>query len=82
MWQVLCGDEAILRKVFTYLLEVLNLSLPYQEKNKGNKIVRHPTDIPKSVSHCIIFGIKIILCILGYQGYSSFVQCGRDRCSL
>ena len=50
MWQILCGDEAVLRKVFAQLLEVLTLSLPYQEKNKGNKIVRHCTEMPQSVS--------------------------------
>ena len=50
MWQVLCGDEAILRKVFSQLLEVLTLTLPYQEKHKGNKIVRHRTETPHSVN--------------------------------
>lgn len=50
MWQVLCSDEAVLNKVFTQLLEVLTLSLPYQEKTKGNKVIRYPTDLPQSVS--------------------------------
>ena len=50
MWQILCGDDVILRKVFSHLLEVLNLSLPYQEKHKGNKIIRHCTQIPQTVS--------------------------------
>jgi hypothetical protein len=49
MWQVLCGDEDILRKVFSQLLEVLSLSLPYQEKHKGSKVVRQRTETPHSV---------------------------------
>lgn len=49
MWQVLCGDEAILRKVFVQLLEVLTLSLPYQERNKGNRTIRYHTETPQSV---------------------------------
>lgn len=49
MWQVLCGDETVLRKVIAQLLEVLTLSLPYQEKHKGNKIVRYHTETPQSV---------------------------------
>ena len=55
MWQVLCGDEDILRKVFAQLLEVLSLTLPYQEKQRGNKIVRQRTETPHSVSQaCLV----------------------------
>lgn len=50
---MLCGDETILRKVFSQLLEVLTLSLPYQEKHKGNKIVRHRTETPHSATKAI-----------------------------
>ncbi len=50
MWKVLTGEEGILHRVFAHLLEVLNLSLPYQEKNKGGKIVRVVTEVPQSVS--------------------------------
>ena len=49
MWKVLAGEEGILQRVFAHLLEVLNLSLPYQEKHKNNKVVRLPTDVPLSV---------------------------------
>ncbi len=51
MWQVLSSEEIILKSVFTQLLEVLNLSLPYQEKHKGNRIVRHHTETPHAVSY-------------------------------
>lgn len=50
MWQVLCGEESVLRRVFSQLLEVLTLTLPYQEKHKGNKVLRYPTETPQTVS--------------------------------
>jgi len=50
MWKVLAGEEGILQRVFAHLLEVLSLSLPYQERNKNGKVVRLPTDVPLSVS--------------------------------
>ncbi len=49
MWQVLAGDVQLVRQVFAHLLEVLLLSLPYQEKRKGNRTVRVETSIPKAV---------------------------------
>lgn len=51
MWHVLAGEPQLLRMVFSHLLEVLALSLPYQEKVKGQgRITRVETDIPKAVS--------------------------------
>ena len=50
MWKVLAGDEAILKRVFSHLLGVLNLSLPYHEKMKGSKVTRSQTDMPQTVS--------------------------------
>lgn len=51
MWHVLAGEPQLLRLVFSHLLEVLSLSLPYQEKAKGQgRITRVETDIPKAVS--------------------------------
>ena len=50
MWQVLVSDEATITKVFQHILEVLSFSLPYQEKQKGNKTVRVETEVPKAVS--------------------------------
>lgn len=51
MWQVLVSDESTMTKVFQHIFEVLSFSLPYQEKSKGNKIMRIETDVPKAVSH-------------------------------
>ena len=68
MWQVLCGDEAILRRVFLQLLEVLTLSLPYQEKHKGNKIVLHPTEIPKAVRFIVYFLSTFMVTSVGNKG--------------
>ena len=51
MWQVLISDEGTITQVFQHILEVLSFSLPYQEKTKGNKVVRTETDVPKAVSH-------------------------------
>lgn len=51
MWHVLAGDPQLLQQVFSHLLEVLSLSLPYQEKAKGGgKTTRAETSIPKAVS--------------------------------
>lgn len=61
MWKVLSGEENMLKKVFAQLLEVLTLSLPYQEKNKGNKIVRLHTETPQSVN---LAGSKFALLLL------------------
>lgn len=61
MWKVLSGEETISKRVFSHLLEVLNLSLPYQEKHKGSKIVRYATDTPHIVS--IHFGLYMYLLI-------------------
>ncbi len=51
MWQVLVSDESTITQVFQHILEVLSFSLPYQEKTKGNKVIRTETDVPKAVSH-------------------------------
>ena len=50
MWQVLVSDEGTITQVFQHILEVLSFSLPYQEKTKGNKVIRTETDVPKAVS--------------------------------
>ena len=49
MWHVLTGEPKLVREVFAHLLEVLTLSLPYQEKMKSNRTLRIETDIPKAV---------------------------------
>ena len=52
MWHVLAGDAQLLRQVFAHLLEVLSLTLPYQEKTKsGGKTTNIETIVPKAVSH-------------------------------
>ena len=57
MWHVLAGETQLLRMVFTNLLEVLSLSLPYQEKAKGHgRITRMETTVPKAV------GVNMTLC--------------------
>lgn len=66
MWQVLTGDLQLLQQVFAHLLEVLSLSLPYQEKrkasskNKTTSSVRGETTIPKAVSIIKILEVCII----------------------
>ena len=80
MWKVLAGEEGILHRVFAHLLEVLNLSLPYQERNKGNKIVHYATDVPQSVSYSLEYRVT---CewprpSAGYQGGVRIVYSGGD----
>lgn len=51
MWHVLSGEAQLLRQVFMHLLEVLSLSLPYQEKPKSQgRTTRIETSVPKAVS--------------------------------
>ena len=51
MWHVLTGETQLLRMVFTNLLEVMSLSLPYQEKAKGQgRVTRVEANVPKAVS--------------------------------
>ena len=50
MWQVLVGEGQLVRQVFDQLLEVISLSLPYQEKRKGSNFIRVETATPKAVS--------------------------------
>ena len=54
MWHVLTGEPKLVREVFAHLLEVLTLSLPYQEKIKNNRTLRIETDIPKAVRNKIL----------------------------
>ena len=55
MWHILAGETQLLRMVFSHLLEVLSLSLPYQEKARGQgRVSRVETTIPKAVSADII----------------------------
>ena len=49
MWQVFVGEGPLLEQVLTHLLEVVTLSLPYQEKIKSGKTLRVETTVPKAV---------------------------------
>lgn len=53
MWQVLVGEGQLVRQVFDQLLEVISLSLPYQEKRKGSNFIRVETATPKAATHAI-----------------------------
>ena len=50
MWQILGGEPQLAKDVLINLLEVLSLSLPYQEKSKSNETIRVETPVPKAVS--------------------------------
>jgi hypothetical protein len=54
MWHVLTGETQLLRMVFTNLLEVMSLSLPYQEKAKGQgRVTRVEANVPKAASNAL-----------------------------
>ena len=44
------GDKQLAKIVFDHLLEVIALTLPYQEKDFGGTITRTETHTPKAVS--------------------------------
>ena len=50
MWDVMTGDVQLMKNVFIHLLDVLSLTLPYQEKARGNITVKVETSVPKAVS--------------------------------
>ena len=51
MWHIIAGEAHLLKNVFVNLLEVLSLSLPYQEKAKGQgRVAVVETPLPKAVS--------------------------------
>ena len=56
MWEVLTGDIPLFRSVLNHLMEVLTLSLPYQERTRTSaggvvSYQRVETPIPKNVSN-------------------------------
>ncbi|CAI8027043.1 Maestro heat-like repeat-containing protein family member 1 [Geodia barretti] len=54
MWHILAGEAHLLKSVFLNLLEVLSLSLPYQEKAKGQgKVTIIETTLPKAASNAV-----------------------------
>ena len=56
LWEVLTGDVQLMPPVINHLLEVLTLTLPYQEKARTSatsgviSYQRNETPIPKAVS--------------------------------
>ena len=56
LWQVLTGDTQLMTNVIKHLLEVLVLTLPYQERSRTSatsgvaSYQRTETPIPKAVS--------------------------------
>ena len=50
MWDVMTGDLQLIKDVLNHLLEVLSLTLPYQEKPRGSISVKIETPVPKAVS--------------------------------
>ena len=49
MWDVMTGDLQLMKNVLTHLLEVLSLTLSYQEKSRGSISVKIETPVPKAV---------------------------------
>ena len=50
MWEIMIGDKQLAKIIFDHLLEVIALTLPYQEKDFGGTITRTETHTPKAVS--------------------------------
>ena len=50
MWEIMIGDKQLAKIIFEYLLEVIALTLPYQEKEFGVSVTRTETHTPKAVS--------------------------------
>lgn len=57
MWEVLTGDIPLFRSVLNHLMEVLTLSLPYQERTRTSagsvSYQRVETSVPKNASQAI-----------------------------
>lgn len=50
MWEIMIGDKQLAKIIFEHLLEVIALTLPYQEKEFGGTVTRTETHTPKAVS--------------------------------
>lgn len=51
MWEVIIGDKQLAKTIFEHLLEVIVLTLPYQEREVAGTITRTETHTPKAVSN-------------------------------
>ena len=73
MWDVMTGDVQLMKNVFTHLLEVLSLTLPYQEKPRGSITVKVETPVPKAVSIGVTCTEEMVHCVFVVEW--SFKQC-------
>ena len=89
MWEVLTGDVALMRSVLKHLMEVLILTLPYQEKTSTSasgaiSYKRIATPVPKSVRERQLLFLNtssysfLLAVCLGLSGYRHLVP-GRGR---
>lgn len=75
MWHILAGEAHLLRSVFSNLLEVLSLSLPYQEKAKGQgKVSIVETTLPKAVSFIIVRTCAIFILLVIIQFFCGYIN--------
>ena len=61
MWEIMIGDRQLAKIIFEHLLEVIALTLPYQEKDFGGTITRTETHTPKAVSDVSVNSVFIPL---------------------
>ena len=54
MWEIMIGDKQLAKIIFEHLLEVIALTLPYQEKEFGGTVTRTETHTPKAVSRALV----------------------------
>ena len=57
MWEVVIGDKQLAKIIFEQLLEVLSLTLPYQQRDFGGTVTRIETHTAKAVSSSSVVDI-------------------------
>ena len=64
LWQVLTGDVKLMKSVILHLLEVISLTLPYQEKARGSVMTKVETAVPKAVSVRVCLSVIVLSSLL------------------
>ena len=69
MWEIMIGDKQLAKIIFEHLLEVIALTLPYQEKEFGGTVTRTETHTAKAVSVVLVCELVTNRIVYGNQMY-------------
>ena len=73
------GDKQLAKIIFEHLLEVIALTLPYQEKDFGGTITRTETHTPKAVSDVSVNAVFIHSLVVQNCSYINVMYAGNFK---